>query len=82
MKKSKQDMPLMETGDGNIVLFHPHIPESAIEMVSKTLRTRWIGQGPNVDAFERAFSARFGNGLPSIAVGQYGNQREHRELRN
>ena len=62
-------MPLMETGDGNIVLFHPHIPESAIDLVSRTLRTRWIGQGPQVEAFEQRFSEMFGSGRPAIAVG-------------
>lgn len=62
-------MSLMDVSDDNIVLFHPHVPESAINLVEQTLRTRWIGQGPKVDQFEREFSARFGAGRTAIAVG-------------
>lgn len=62
-------MPLMETGSDNIVLFHPHISEAAIELVQQTMQTRWIGQGPKVDEFENRFSKRFGEGSPAIAVG-------------
>jgi len=69
MKDAVKDMPLMETGDDNIVLFHPHIPERAINSVQQTLRTRWIGQGPKVDEFEKRFSALFGNGNAAVALG-------------
>jgi len=64
-----RDMPLMETGQGNIVLFHPHIPAGAIEGVTDTLRSRWIGQGPKVELFEKRFSERFAQGNPAVAVG-------------
>lgn len=69
MKDVVKDMPLMETGDDNIVLFHPHVPESAISNIQHTLQTRWIGQGPQVDQFEERFSARFGEGRTAVAVG-------------
>ena len=59
----------MEMGGDNIVLFHPHVSESAIREVEHTLRTRWIGQGPKVDEFENKFSARFGDGNPAVAAG-------------
>jgi dTDP-4-amino-4,6-dideoxygalactose transaminase len=59
----------MEVCDDNIVLFHPHVSESAINLVQQTLRTRWIGQGPKVDEFEQKFGARFGDGRTAIAVG-------------
>lgn len=62
-------MSVMDMGPENIVLFHPHISESAIEMVLQTLHTRWIGQGPKVDEFENRFSKRFGNGSAAVAVG-------------
>lgn len=39
---------------------HPYVPESAIAAVSEVLRSRWIGQGPKVDEFERAFERKFG----------------------
>lgn len=69
MKNAVRDMSLMESIDDNIVLFHPHVPESAVSHVQQTLKTRWIGQGPKVDEFEQKFGARFGNGSTSIAVG-------------
>lgn len=63
------EIPLMEATDGTVVLFHPYVPEAAIEGVSRTLRTRWIGQGPQVEAFEARFSARFAGNNPCLAVG-------------
>lgn len=67
--KAPVDMPLMEEAEGNIVLFRPHVSERAREMVHAQLGTRWIGQGPSVDRFERQFSDRFCGGLPALAVG-------------
>jgi dTDP-4-amino-4,6-dideoxygalactose transaminase len=69
MKKDARDMSVMDMGNNNIVLFHPHVSESAIEMVMQTMHTRWIGQGPRVDEFENRFSERFGNNCPAVAVG-------------
>src|SRR6266571_5348530 len=64
-----RDFPLMEPDQDHIVLFHPHIPANAIDAVAQVLRTRWIGQGPRVDEFEKKFSARFGGNRPALAVG-------------
>lgn len=36
-------------------LFHPYVPKEAVEAVSDCLRSRFIGQGPAVDRFERSF---------------------------
>jgi len=63
------EFPVMEPSRGNIVLFHPHIPEKAAESVVRVLDSRWIGQGPRVEEFEQKFSARFGGKLPALAVG-------------
>ena len=63
------DLGLMETGEGNVVLFHPHLAKTAPERVAAKLRTRWLGQGPAVDELETRFSARFGAGFPAVAVG-------------
>lgn len=68
MPKPKNDMPLMEVDDG-IVLFHPHVPLNASTMVSEVLSTRWIGQGPKVDQFEKEFKRKFKQEGPCIAVG-------------
>jgi perosamine synthetase len=43
-----------------IVMFYPYMPESVIEKVSETLKTRWIGQGPKVDEFEKEFADKLG----------------------
>lgn len=68
-EKPMHEFPVMEPSQDNIVLFHPHIPASAVEAVASVLSTRWIGQGPRVDEFEQKFSARFGGDLPALAVG-------------
>lgn len=68
-KTAPRDMPLMQTGDGNVVLFHPFVPPEAIDEVVSTLKTRWIGQGPKVAKFEEEFSRLEGEGHPSLAVG-------------
>ena len=36
------------------------MPEEAIQNVTDTLRTRWIGQGPKVDAVEKKFEETLG----------------------
>ncbi len=63
------DMSLMPTAEGNIVLFHPHISEKARQRVHAQLGTRWIGQGPAVEKFENEFSKMFCGGLQTAAVG-------------
>ena len=59
----------MSTSEKTIVLFHPHMPKTAAERMTETLATRWIGQGPKVDLFEKRFSERFAGGQTSVAVG-------------
>ena len=46
---------------------YPFVPEEAIDGVVDTLKSRWIGQGPKVDAFEKEFATKFGVENP-IAV--------------
>jgi dTDP-4-amino-4,6-dideoxygalactose transaminase len=64
----KNDLPLMTTEEG-IVLFYPHVPLKAIEYVSEVLNSRWIGQGPMVDKFEKQFKNVFGINNECLAVG-------------
>lgn len=42
-----------------IDLFFPYIPKETIEAVNDTLRSRWIGQGPKVEQFEKEFCKLF-----------------------
>jgi len=67
-KSYKNDLPLMDTSEG-IVLFHPHIPKNAKKYVSEVLDSRWIGQGPKVDLFEKQFEKKFSLTGPALAVG-------------
>lgn len=42
-----------------IDLFWPFVPKEAIEAVSEVLRSRFIGQGPKVEQFEKDFAKLF-----------------------
>jgi len=65
----EKEIPLMEVSDQNIVLFHQHVPESAASAVEEVLKTRWIGQGPKVELFEKLFSDKFCDNNTALAVG-------------
>jgi len=65
----RHEIPILPIGGGNIPLFVPEIPFDAIEEVSSTLQSRWIGQGPKVDKFEIEFNKLIANTNESIAVG-------------
>ena len=65
----RHEIPILPIGGGNIPLFMPEIPPEAIDEVSNTLQSRWIGQGPKVDKFEIEFNKLIGNPNESIAVG-------------
>ena len=69
MRENFKDYPLMNDRKGNIPLFYPHICKNSIKSIKKVLSSRWIGQGPLVDLFEKKFEKRFTNNLPCIAVG-------------
>lgn len=40
-------------------LFWPYVPQEAREMVDEVLRSRFVGQGPKVESFEREFEKKF-----------------------
>lgn len=69
MSSNKNEIPILPISEGNIPLFIPEVPESAFDEVRETLRSRWIGQGPKVDTFEREFNRLIQNSNESIAVG-------------
>ena len=62
-----KDKKLMREDEGT-VLFYPHVPKSASKKVKKVLRSRWIGQGPKVEKFEKMFSDKFYPDRWSVAV--------------
>lgn len=67
-EKPQGELPVMKEGEG-ITLFHPHVPESAVQAVTEVLRSRWIGQGPRVDQFEADFASKFCPAYAAVAVG-------------
>jgi len=52
-----------------IVLFYPHVPESARNAAREVLDTRWIGQGPRVGEFEQVWFEKISKPHRAIAVG-------------
>jgi len=64
-----KDYPLIKESRKSVTQFYPHIPKNAVNAIKKVLSGRWIGQGPLVDKLEIIFSKRFGNNMPSVAVG-------------
>lgn len=69
MAEVPYEVPILDIGDGRIPLFTPHIPKGAADRVTRTLGTRWIGQGPQVDSFEERFEQRFCGDHRALAVG-------------
>lgn len=62
------ELPVMQEGEG-ITLFHPHVPATAIQAVTEVLQSKWIGQGPRVELFEKEFKAKFCGRHSALAVG-------------
>jgi dTDP-4-amino-4,6-dideoxygalactose transaminase len=60
--------PALLDEKNNIVIFYPEVPEEAINGVNRVMRSRWIGQGPKVNEFEREFSLLVCPGSYSVAV--------------
>lgn len=52
-----------------IVLFYPHVPKAARDAAREVLDTRWIGQGPRVDEFEKIWQEQVSSPHKAIAVG-------------
>ena len=69
MKNKFTDYPLLAEKKNSITLFYPHIPKNAKKAVCKVLSSRWLGQGPLVDKFEKVFSKKFCDNDPVVAVG-------------
>lgn len=50
-------------------MFYPHVPKAARDAARDVLDTRWIGQGPKVDEFERVWERQISAPHKAIAVG-------------
>ena len=70
MKRTKfTDFPLLEGKNKSYPLFYPYIAKSSIKSIQKVLKSRWIGQGPLVDDFEKIFKSKFAPDNQCVAVG-------------
>ena len=69
MKNKFKDYPLLKLSRKAIPIFYPHIPKNSVKALKKVLSGRWLGQGPLVDKFEKVFSKKFCDRLPTVAVG-------------
>jgi perosamine synthetase len=49
------DLPLLKDKELSLPLFWPHVTPLMKKNVSDQLETRWLGQGPKVDEFEKLF---------------------------
>ena len=67
--KESNIAPVMAEGDGRIVLFKPYVPKNAITYIAQVLESRWIGQGPKVEEFERRFEMQFGHTATAVSCG-------------
>jgi dTDP-4-amino-4,6-dideoxygalactose transaminase len=65
---SFKELSIMSDKKGT-VLFYPYIPKKSIKILEKRLSTRWIGQGPMVDKFEKKFSEIFLNRKKCVSTG-------------
>ena len=52
-----------------ILMFYPYISSKSVKNVGKTIKSRWIGQGPKVELLEKKFSKKFLNNKFALATG-------------
>lgn len=66
---SKRIAAVMQEGSGRIVLFRPNVPKGALARIEEVLASRWIGQGPRVEEFERTFEMQFNHTATAVSCG-------------
>ena len=64
-----KDLKLLEDKKSNTVLFYPYVSKKTPKKVSSILNSRWIGQGPVVDKFEKKFQEKFGENNFALSTG-------------
>ena len=68
-EKKMNEFALLDETEG-IPLFYPYIAPETKEEVLNTLDSRWIGQGPKVDKFEKEFAKKLPKSIGIIAAGK------------
>jgi len=58
-----------ETPVKSIEMFHPYITRAGRRLVQKTLKTKWLAQGPKVDEFEERLKEKFGRYVVTVNSG-------------
>ena len=66
---SFKELPLMSDKKKGSVLFYPYVSKKSAQNIKKVLSTRWIGQGPMVDKFEKKFQKVFAKKNFALATG-------------
>ena len=67
-EKAMNEFALLDEKEG-IPLFYPFVAPETKEEVLDTLNSRWIGQGPKVNKFEKEFAKKLGSKNNFIATG-------------
>ncbi len=52
-----------------ILMFYPYISTKSLRNLNRTIKSRWVGQGPKVELFEKKFSKKYLNSNNALATG-------------
>jgi dTDP-4-amino-4,6-dideoxygalactose transaminase len=52
-----------------ILMFYPYISTKSLRNLNRTIKSRWVGQGPKVELFEKRFSKKYLNSKNALATG-------------
>tara|TARA_B100000029_G_C17532120_1_gene943637 strand:- start:544 stop:1686 length:1143 start_codon:yes stop_codon:yes gene_type:complete len=52
-----------------ILMFYPYISSKSAKNIAKTIKSRWVGQGPKVELLEKKFSKKLINNEYALATG-------------
>tara|TARA_B100000886_G_scaffold339938_1_gene307032 strand:- start:57 stop:1199 length:1143 start_codon:yes stop_codon:yes gene_type:complete len=52
-----------------ILMFYPYISTKSLKNLNRTIESRWVGQGPKVELFEKRFSKKYLNNQNALATG-------------
>ncbi len=52
-----------------ILMFYPYISTKSVRNLNRTIKSRWVGQGPKVELFEKKFSKKYLDSQNALATG-------------